>query len=406
MKLVKPLLGLLAGFALMRLAKSPSASSASLDPDMQKILDKLATLGGKPIERLSPAEARQQPLPGDAVKALLASDLDATTPGADVSVSHQHITGPLGDIPIHVYTPAGEGPFPLVLYFHGGGFVIASTADYDASARALAATAQSIVVAVDYHQAPEHKFPAAPEDAYAALLWVCEHAHEINGDARLVAVAGESAGGNLATVVSMMARDRNIGLPLHQLLIYPVVDNDMTRPSYRDNANAKPLNKAMMAWFFQHYATPADAMNPYALPIKAGSLSGLPPATVITAEIDPLRSEGQAYAEKLQAAGVPATHRDFKGVTHEFFGLGAALPLARDAQRFAGECLKEAFNQERARPAPCARSRSCRRGAGTRRLRGSRLPPCSKGGKPASGRCGGCGRSASPSGWGSTASRS
>ena len=370
MKLLKPLLGLSAALLLMRLAK-PGGPRAATDPAMQKILDKLATLGGKPIETLSPEEARKQPLPGAAVKALLASDLDAASPGAEITVTHRHIAGPLGDFPIHVYSPPGEGPFPLVLYFHGGGFVIASTADYDASARALATSAQAIVVAVDYHQAPEHKFPAAPDDAYAAYLWLLEHAAELNGDPRAIAVAGESAGGNLATVVSMMARDRNVTLPLHQLLVYPVVDNDMTRQSYRDNTNARPLNQAMMRWFFKHYASPADAMNPYALPMKAGSLSGLPPATIITAEIDPLRSEGQAYAEALQAAGIPVSQRDFAGVTHEFFGMGAALPLARDAQRFAGDCLQDAFRQERLRldraataaaqaavPTPTSRARS------------------------------------------------
>ena len=349
MKLTKTLLGLSAVLVLFRMAKGSSGPRAAVDPAMQKILDKLATMGGKPIEKLTPAEARQQPLPGAAVKALLASDLDATTPGAEVSVTHRQITGPLGDFPIHIYSPPGEGPFPVALYFHGGGFVIASTADYDASARALAADAHAIVVAVDYHQAPEHKFPAAPDDAFAAYQWVREHAHEFNGDPQAIAVAGESAGGNLATVVSMMARDRNIVLPLHQLLIYPVVDNDMNRPSYRENANAKPLNKAMMDWFFYQYATPADAMNPYALPMRAASLAGLPPATIITAEIDPLRSEGQAYAAQLEAAGVPVSQRDFAGVTHEFFGMGAALPAARDAQRFAAECLNEAFTQEKYR---------------------------------------------------------
>ena len=348
MKLLKPLLGLTAAVLLMRFTQASGLRTAA-DPDMQKILDKLATLGGKPIETLSAEEARRQPLLGDAVKALLASDLNAATPGADVTVTHRYIAGPLGDFPIHLYTPPGAGPFPLVLYFHGGGFVIASTADYDSSVRALATAAQAIVVSVDYHQAPEHPFPAAPEDAFAAYLWLREHAGAINGEPGCIAVAGESAGGNLATVVSMMARDRSVAPPLHQLLIYPVVDNDMTRVSYRDNAHAKPLSRAMMAWFLKHYASPADAMNPYALPLKAASLTGLPPATVITAEIDPLRSEGQAYAKKLQAAGVPVSQRDFTGVTHEFFGLGAALPLARDAQRFAGACLKKSFAQERAR---------------------------------------------------------
>ena len=150
--------------------------------------------------------------------------------------------------------------------------------------------ANAVIVSPDYHRAPENKFPAAPDDAYATYSWVLEHAKEINGDPLRVAVGGESAGGNLATVVSMMARDKKAKMPLHQLLVYPVVSDDMTRPSYMTNANAKPLNKPMMAWFFKHYG--ADPSSPSALPIKAASLKGLPPATIIAAEIDPLLSEG------------------------------------------------------------------------------------------------------------------
>lgn len=201
--------------------------------------------------------------------------------------------------------------------------------------------ANAVIVSADYHRAPENKFPAAPDDAYAAYTWVLEHAKEINGDPQRVAVGGESAGGNLATVVSMMARDKKARMPLHQLLVYPVVSDDMTRPSYVTNANAKPLNKPMMGWFFKHYG--ADAASPYALPIKAASLKGLPPATIIAAEIDPLLSEGVAYADKLRKDGVSVTYKEYKGVTHEFFGMGAVVPLAKDAEMMAAEQLKKAF---------------------------------------------------------------
>lgn len=344
---------LLAASVLMLIARwaKNRAQIAPPRPDaaMQQVLDALKALGGKPVETLSPEEARRQPLPGAAVLALISGDGIEDPAKRAVTLSHLAIAGPDGDIPIHLYTPQGPGPFPVLLYFHGGGFVIARTADYDASARALAGDGGMVVVAVDYHRAPEHKFPAATNDAYAAYQWVRTHATEFNGDPLQIAVSGESAGANLATVVCLMARDRNVTLPLHQLLIYPVVDNDMTRPSYLANARAVPLNKAMMQWFFGHYADARDALHPYALPMKAASLAGLPPATVITAEIDPLQSEGQAYAARLQASGVTVVQRDYAGVTHEFFGMGAVLPAARQAQRFAAEQLQQAFREARFR---------------------------------------------------------
>ena len=306
---------------------------------MQKVLDALASLGGKPIETLTPEEARKQPSPADAVKKVLADS--GTASDAGVTVKDMMLAGPLGNFPIHIYTPEGAGPFPVMVYYHGGGFVIADTKTYDASPRALAKMANAIMVAVDYHQAPENKFPAAPNDAYAAYLWTLEHAMEFNGDPARVAVGGESAGGNLATVVSMMARDRKARIPLHQLLVYPVVSDDMNRPSYKRNAAARPLNKPMMAWFFKYYG--ADAGNPYAVPMKAGSLAGLPPATIIAAEIDPLLSEGKVYAERLKKDGVAVDYREYSGVTHEFFGMGAVVPKAKEAEQFAADQLKKAF---------------------------------------------------------------
>ena len=311
------------------------------DPDMQKVLDALASLNGKPIETLTPQEARKQPTPADAVKKVLADMGKDTTPDSTVTVKDISIPGKGGSIPAHVYTPSGSGPFPVTVYFHGGGFVIADTKTYDASVRALAKGAASVVVSVDYRQAPEHKFPAAPEDAYAAYTWAIKHAGDFNGVTGKAAVAGESAGGNLATVVSMMARDKGGTLPTYELLVYPVADADMTTPSYQENADAKPLNKAMMAWFFKYYG--GDPTNPYALPMKAKSLKGLPPATVITAEIDPLRSEGQAYAKRLKADGVTVTEHDYSGVTHEFFGMGAVVKKAQEAEDNAAAELKASF---------------------------------------------------------------
>lgn len=315
---------------------------AQVDPDMQKVLDTLAGLGGKPIEDLKPEEARKQPTPADAVKKIL-QDTKRASPDSDVTVKEIKIPGPLGQIPAFTFTPAGKGPFPVLVYFHGGGFVIANTKTYESSARALAKSAGALVISVDYRQAPEFKFPAAPNDAFAAYKWVLEHAKDVNGDAKRVAVGGESAGGNLATVVSIMARDQKVSLPVHQLLIYPVVSDDLNSPSYKRNENAKPLNKKMMKWFFKYYA--ADPKSPQALPIKADSLNGLPPATIIAAEIDPLESEGKAYADRLRIEGVPVEYREYQGVTHEFFGMGAVVKKAKDAEDYAAEQLRKAFEK-------------------------------------------------------------
>jgi len=344
---MKPLSLFIASSALLATTISTSifadTKPPQADADMQKVLDALASLKGKPIEDLKPEEARVQPTPADAVKKLLQDTGKSTAPDASISVKEISIPGPLGAIPAFTFTPEGKGPFPVLVYYHGGGFVIANTKTYEASARALAKGANAIVLSVDYHQAPENKFPAAPNDAFAAYKWTLDHAKDINGDAKHIAVGGESAGANLATVVSLMARDKKIQIPVHQLLVYPVVSDDMNSPSYKTNEDAKPLNKDMLKWFFKYYE--ADPKNPYALPIKADSLKGLPSATVITAEIDPLLSEGAAYADRLKIEGVNVEYREYKGVTHEFFGMGAVVKKAKDAEDFAAANLKKAFSK-------------------------------------------------------------
>ena len=332
--------GMVAGAAIARNAKPPKA-----EPTMQKVLDALASLKPKPIETLDPAEARKQPNAADAVEKVLLDAGQGTAPEPGVTMKTQTVQGKGGSFPVHIFTPEGAGPFPVVVYYHGGGFVIADTKVYEASIRALAKGAEAIVVSPNYRLAPEHTFPTQIDDAFATYQWAIQNAGSFNGDATRVAVAGESAGGNLATVVSMMARDRKVQLPLHQLLVYPVVDNDMNNASYKKNANAKPLNKAMMGWFFKHYG--ADPKSPYALPLTAASLEGLPPATVITAEIDPLMTEGKAYADRLQKEGVAVNYRHYTGVTHEFFGMGAVVPKAWEAQQFAAGELAKAFNARR-----------------------------------------------------------
>lgn len=244
---------------LATLDTSTTHAPPPADPDMQQVLDALVALGGRPIETLSSEEARQQPTPADAVKHVLQERGDAP---ASAQISSRVISipgGPLGAIPAEVYFPVGEGPFPLILYFHGGGFVLADSKTYEASIIALAQGTQAIVVAVDYHLAPEHPFPTQPNEAFAAYQWLRQHAGELNGDSNRIAVAGESAGGNLAAVVCLMARDKDVPMPIHQLLIYPLVNNDMQNASYQENAQAKPLNAAMMQWFFQCYCQPIEA---------------------------------------------------------------------------------------------------------------------------------------------------
>lgn len=345
-KLLLPLAILSLGISFIAYAESAKKDMqpAKADADMQKVLDALASLHGKPIETLTPDEARHQPTPADAVKKVLQEEGKSATPLAVGSIKEISIPGPKGQLPLKVYTPEGSGPFPVIVYFHGGGFVIASTDVYDASVRALVRGARAVVVSVDYHRAPEYKFPSQPNEAYSAYKWVLDNVEQVNGDAKRVAVAGESAGGNLATVVSLMARDHGDPLPVHQLLIYPVVDNNMMNQSYRVNANAKPLNRDMMQWFFNQYVTQkTDANSEYALPNKARTLKGLPPTTLITAEIDPLMTEGKAFADRLKKEGVRVAYRNYEGVTHEFFGMDAVVAKAKEAQTFATTELRKAF---------------------------------------------------------------
>lgn len=311
---------------------------------MQAVLDELQVLGGKPIETLTPDEARRQPSPADAVGSLLMRRGLDPSPVPLANVDDRLIPGPIGDFRVRVYTPEGAGPFPVLLYMHGGGWVIATIDTYDASCRALANAVPCIVVSVNYRQAPEHPFPAAVDDVHAAYHWVLANAAEFGGDPTRIAVAGESAGGNLATVLTLLAREHGDPLPLHQLLVYPVTDFNDDKPSYWENADAKPLNRAMMQWFKVHYLpNAADAGDPRAAPLGAADLSGLPPATIILAEIDPLRSDGEQYLERLRAAGVPTRATVFKGVTHEFFGMTAVLDAAKDAVAEAADELRASF---------------------------------------------------------------
>ncbi|MBX3300575.1 MAG: alpha/beta hydrolase [Nitrospira sp.] len=331
--------------------RAMDGTKSRADRDMAAVLEELQALNPKPIVSLSAEEARVQPTPADAVIALLEARDRSTAPLAIGRAKNQTIPGPGGPLPIRIYTPQGTGPFPVIVYYHGGGWVIGTIDTYDASARELAKATRAIVVAVEYRKAPEHKFPAAHEDAYAAYQWVLRHAERFGGDPSMVAVAGESAGGNLAAAVCLMARARGDVLPVHQALIYPVAGYDFNTPSYRENAQAKPLDKPMMAWFFEKYLRePADGKNPWIDLVNAPNVSGLPSATIITADIDPLRSEGKRYADRLFDAGVPVMYRNFEGVTHEFFGMGAVVSEARQAVQLVADGMNWSFDDPNLSP--------------------------------------------------------
>ncbi len=315
----------------------------TMKPEMLAVIEKLGSYGDKPIETLTAQEARKNHTPTDAVMDLVKeNNITMPAPKVDTTGTDIDVTG--GKIHLRMYTPkTGNGPFPVIVYYHGGGFVIADLDVYNASAQGLAEQTGAIVVSVAYRQAPEHKFPTAHNDAFAAYEWVVKNAASIKGDPKKIAVAGESAGGNLAANVSIMARDKKIMLPLHQILVYPIAQSDMNTVSYVKYANAKPLNKAMMAWFTKNYVnTVSEAKDPRISLVNA-DLKGLPPTTIITAEIDPLNQDGKMLAEKLSAAGVKVDSKDYSGVTHEFFGMAIIVPEARQAQAYAVEKLKAAF---------------------------------------------------------------
>ena len=331
--------------------RTPDATGPMVAPNaqMQIVLNQLAALGGRPIETLSAAEARKQPTPTDAVKALLTKDGKSAARDPAVSSSDRTIPGPAGTLPVRIYTPkSGSGPFPVVVYYHGGGWVIANKDVYDGGARALSKLANAVVISVDYRQGPEHKFPAAHDDAYATYEWALKNAASINGDPRRIAVAGESAGGGLAVATAIMARDKKAQRPLAIVSVYPIAGTDTMTASYVENAKAKPLNRPMMSWFFDQYLRgPQDRANTR-VNLVAADLNGLPPTTIINAQIDPLRSDGETLAQKLRAVGVPVEQKTYPGVTHEFFGMGAVVDNAKSAEQMAADALRKAFSDAEA----------------------------------------------------------
>ena len=331
-------------------AQQKTGTAPKADADMQAVLDELAQLGGKPIETLTPVEARRQPTPSDAVMSLLKKQGKDTSPSAlvpGVTSVDREIPGAAGNLPARVYTPDGAGPFPVVVYFHGGGWVIGDKQVYDGGARAISKHAQAVVVSVDYRLAPEAKFPAAWDDALAAYKWVAGNAASIKGDPKRLALAGESAGGNLAIATAVAARDAKLQPPTHVLAVYPVGQTgNLNTKSYKDSANAKPLNKPMIEWFVDKLlAKPADKADPR-LDLVNAKFAGLPPVTIVSAQIDPLREDGALLETALKRAGVKVQRKLYSGTAHEFFGMGAAVKKAADAQKFGSEALRASFGDK------------------------------------------------------------
>ena len=315
----------------------------TITSEMQVVIEKLIALGGKPIETLDAKEARMQPTPTDAVVAVMKeNNIPVVAAQCDTIGKKIPITG--GQTNIRIYTPKNAtGPFPVIVYYHGGGFVIADIDVYNSSAAGLCEQVKAIVVSVEYPKGPEKKFPAAQMVSFDAYKWVLKNAKSFNGDASKVAVVGESAGGNLAANVCIMARDQKIQMPLYQVLVYPIANNDLKSESYIKYAEAKPLRKAMMQWFIKNALATSSQAADSRFSLVNANLKNLPQTLVIGAEICPLQTEGKLLAEKLKAANIPTEYKLYTGVVHEFFGMASIIPEAKEAQTLASERIKKAF---------------------------------------------------------------
>ena len=307
-----------------------------LDPQVRAILDQMASL--PPFESLSVEDARKQTIERTAAGKL------PTLPVA--AVANRVIAGPAGDLPVRIYTPNGTGPFPLMVFFHGSGFVVCNLDTHDGTCRQHAVGASAVVVSVEYRLAPEHPYPAAIDDAWAAVQWVAEHGSEIGADASRLAVAGDSAGGNISAVIAQRSRD-NAGPPiLFQLLWYPATLWDSSLPSFTENAAAPVLDSAAVAAFSRYYAGEIDLLNPPPgmAPGRAANLADLPAAYIGVAGQDPLRDDGARYGELLAAAGVPVEVHNAETMVHGYLGYAGVVPAATDAMDRGLAALRAALH--------------------------------------------------------------
>ncbi|MCP9234595.1 alpha/beta hydrolase [Lewinella sp. JB7] len=317
----------------------------NIDPQMQAVIEQLKSYEAPKFVDLTAFQVRNAMLPAEAVADLLKkTGIPATEPKVDISHRLLPVGSDDGTL-VRIYKPldAGNEPLPVIVYYHGGGWVIADLETYQPSAIALAERVGAIVVSVAYRQAPEHTYPVAHEDAFAAYQWVVENTDSLGGDPDRIATAGESAGGNLALAVTLMAKDRGVNLPVHILSVYPIADGDVQSPSYDKYEKALPLNRGLMEWFFNYYYPDWQSDDNPLINLTSADLSGLPATTIINAEIDPLEAEGEELERALKEAGVKVERKLYRGVTHEFFGMAAVLEQAVAAQEFAAERLRKAL---------------------------------------------------------------
>jgi len=307
-------------------------------PQVIEFRDKRVALNLAPNSEVTPAQAREN---SRIWRAAIPADLEPVG-----EITERAIPGPAGDLPIRIYRPATDGPHPLVMLFHGGGWLIGDLDHEDPSSRRICNQLNAVVVSVDYRLAPETRFPGAPEDCYAATIWAADHATELGTDATNIAVTGTSAGGNLAAAVAQMARDRGGPNIKHQALFCPVIDYDFDRPSYATHGESFALTQDSMRFFWKQYLGPDGASNghnPYASPIRAESLAGLPDATIITAQYDPLVDEAVDYAKALREAGVDTSYTQYPGMAHAFNELIGIFDVARTAVDEACDRIRASF---------------------------------------------------------------
>ncbi|MEV6976297.1 alpha/beta hydrolase fold domain-containing protein [Kitasatospora sp. NPDC093806] len=311
-----------------------------LHPQAQALRDRRASAGTPPLYELTLAEARAADL----------ADIRAAagTPEPVAAVEEHRLPGPDGELTLRLYRPADPilpgRRLPVLLYLFGGGWTLGSPDTSDAICRALTNAVGCATASVGYRLAPEHPFPAAVHDCHAAARWLAANAEALGLDPDRLAVGGDSAGGNLAAALTLLARDHGGPALRHQLLVYPNTDHGADTPSLREHDDPALFNRRSVAWYWGHYlADPADGAHPHASPLRVPDLSGLPPATVVTAEYDPLRDEGERYAEALRAAGVPVETRRYAGMPHGFFAMTGTLDDAAAAQAYAAARLREAL---------------------------------------------------------------
>lgn len=307
----------------------------ALDPQARQFIQRLAEKSGPPLAELGP----------DDVRRALASN-PTGTPEPVAATEARAIPGPHGDIPVRIYRPTRASALPALVYFHGGGWVAGNLDSAEAACTRLANRAGAVVMSVDYRLAPEHKFPAAVDDCQAATQWVAEHAETLDIDAARIAVGGDSAGGNLAAVVSLLARDAGGPAIVAQLLFYPAMQHAFDTVSHRENGRDYYLTTELMTWFWNHYLNDeSEGRDVRASPLLAHDASGLPPALVVTAEFDPLRDEGEAYAARLDAAGTPATLRRYDGQIHSFVTRPGVMDAGARAIDESAAYLRDIFDR-------------------------------------------------------------